>query len=66
MSRVVLLDDACIVTWEKSFRTGYAGPGWYFWDESYANLSGPFVDRVLAERSLGEYADALEIEREHG
>ncbi len=38
---------------------GYDGPGWYCWDETQANASGPFPDILEARRALDDYASRL-------
>jgi len=34
-------------------------PGWYFWDETWADYHGPFSTRDEAEDALIEYAKQL-------
>ena len=36
--------------------------GWYFWDEIWANLYGPFHSRMEAWTQLLDYCEELNIE----
>lgn len=38
---------------------GWDGPGWYFVDESQANIHGPFETRAEASRAMRAYAESL-------
>lgn len=38
---------------------GYDGPGWYFWDESWEHLHGPFATKREAEQALSYYVEEL-------
>lgn len=38
---------------------GYDGPGWYFWDEVWQNLHGPFNTIEDCRVSLRNYANNL-------
>lgn len=39
---------------------GWKEPGWYFWDESWANCYGPYITRGEAEDAANHYAAQLE------
>lgn len=39
---------------------GWAGVGWYFWDEIGAHCYGPYNDKTTAEQKLAGYAQSLE------
>lgn len=38
---------------------GYEGPGWYFWDETWAYCHGPFDTRDKANDACKEYAKTI-------
>lgn len=39
--------------------SGWDGSGWYFWDETWDNLHGPFSTIEDARESLTNYAKTL-------
>lgn len=44
---------------EDAKAAGYKGPGWYFWDETWAYCHGPFTTQSYAEEALQHYCDSL-------
>lgn len=34
---------------------GFRGPGWYYWDETWTSVSGPFQTAESAEAALTRY-----------
>ncbi len=34
-------------------------PGWYFWDETWADYHGPFATELEARESLKNYCETL-------
>ena len=40
---------------EDAQAAGWDGPGWYFWDESWAYCHGPFSTREEASKALSIY-----------
>jgi hypothetical protein len=38
---------------------GFFYPGWYFWNETWNDLHGPFRNKKQAEDALVEYAKTL-------
>lgn len=38
---------------------GWKGPGWYFWDETWAFCHGPFGSESQASLALQAYAEEL-------
>lgn len=38
---------------------GVEKPGWYFWDESWANRLGPYESKEEAEKMLNKYCDEV-------
>ncbi len=44
---------------EGAERWGYAGPGWYFYDETWAYCHGPFEALELTKTAMKEYARNL-------
>lgn len=53
---VEYLDSPGEATWDW----GYRGPGWYFWDETWAYCHGPYDTQEEAGRKVDEYAAALD------
>ena len=45
--------------WETANMQGYAGRGWYFWDESSFNCYGPYDNREEAEKKSSLYYHEL-------
>ncbi len=39
---------------------GYRGPGWYFWDETWAQAYGPYQTEAVAREMCSKYAASLE------
>lgn len=44
---------------ESSELWNYNGPGWYFWDETWTVLHGPFNTQRETIEALAEYAENL-------
>ncbi len=42
---------------------GYEGPGWYFWDETWAYCHGPYASREEASVAVNKYTEWLETGR---
>jgi len=38
---------------------GWTAPGWYFWDETWSVLHGPYLDQQEAQEALLAYARRL-------
>lgn len=38
---------------------GWAGPGWYFWDETDAYAMGPYCSAEKATEEMGAYFEYL-------
>lgn len=36
---------------------GYSGPGFYFWDETWGNIIGPFPSHHVARAELLDYCE---------
>lgn len=57
--------DPVHVVLEAEEEEGYGGekvitlPGWYFWDETWANRHGPFPTREEAQEACNRYAASL-------
>lgn len=45
--------------WPGGSMQGFAGPGWYFWDEVWANCIGPFLTEAACQKSLQDYVRQL-------
>jgi hypothetical protein len=45
--------------WEGCDQDGWNGPGWYFWDETWANCHGPYLTREEAVAAVIKYAESL-------
>ncbi len=39
---------------------GWAGAGWYFWDETGSQGYGPYEDEATARRALRRYSESLD------
>jgi hypothetical protein len=46
--------------WEDGKSAGWAGPGWYFWDETQSQCYGPYKTLPEAKEKLAEYVKSLE------
>ena len=44
---------------EDAKRAGWDGPGWYFWDETWCTLHGPFSTFKECRAALKAYAETL-------
>lgn len=44
---------------EEYIRYGYNGPGWYFYEETWAYVHGPYKSREEASEACNEYAKSL-------
>lgn len=40
--------------------SGWAGSGWYFWDETDAYCHGPFESELIASNEMTAYAKSLD------
>ena len=40
---------------DTAYACGLRGPGWYWWDETWANATGPFDTREEAQADLDLY-----------
>jgi hypothetical protein len=38
---------------------GYTTEGWYFWDETWTNLCGPYKTKKEASEKLDKYVETL-------
>ena len=38
---------------------GYTTPGWYFWDEIWCNVYGPYESVEETKKQLAEYAETI-------
>lgn len=59
VSRSVQYLDA---PWPDGKMAGYEGPGWYYWDETWAYCHGPYKTREATVLALADYCEHLEGE----
>jgi hypothetical protein len=52
-SAVCYIDDVGNAT----DKWGFKGPGWYFWDETWSQATGPYRNRKKAAQALQTYAE---------
>lgn len=52
-----LVPEWCRSEWVRS---GYAGPGWYFFDEIWVDCHGPYPTYAEAAAALRRYAESLD------
>lgn len=47
------------IHWQPDYDDQKRSPGWYFYDETWANSHGPFGTREEAKEALMSYAERL-------
>lgn len=45
--------------WPGCQDQGYAGPGWYFWDETWSGCYGPYATEAEAREKLRQYVEEV-------
>ena len=56
------ITDDMILADDGGESRGYDGEGWYFWDETWAFIHGPFATEEEAREKYTEYGTALSKE----
>lgn len=59
IDRCVHYKDAAHLTEDEILAGYYCASGWYFWDETWANVYGPFDTKDDAVSALIDYCERL-------